>query len=73
MISKATIKAYEFETIKDYFIYILESEINGQRSQVHNLIDELSKQQKKDCLSLLNEEHGGPDAEIVKQILIKSI
>lgn len=72
MISKADIKAYDFNTIEEYFNYIVESEINGQRAQVHALINDLSTQQKKDCLKYLKYNASGSDAEIVKNILITS-
>lgn len=72
MVSKKLIKSYDFETIENYFDYILESEINGQRSQVESLIKSLSKQQKKECLSHLK-QFSGTDAEIVKNILTGSI
>lgn len=73
MVSKKDIKELDFETIQDYFKYIVLSEINGQRSQVYNLIDKLSKQQKKECLDYLNEYESGTDAEILKNILVKSL
>lgn len=47
MIGKTTLKNYEFKTIEDYFDFILDSEINGQRSQVKNLYNKLSRDQKK--------------------------
>jgi hypothetical protein len=72
MISKATIKGYDFETINDYFNYIVLSEVNGNRSQVYDLIHDLSKEQKKECLVYINENESGSDAEIVKNILITS-
>ena len=46
MISKTTLKEYEFKTIEDYFNYIVDSKINGQYSQVKHLIKQLSKDQK---------------------------
>lgn len=55
MISKEIIKAYEFKTIEDYFEYIVESIINGQRTQAQNLIKELSKKQKKDAYAYYND------------------
>jgi len=46
MIGKKDLKKYEFKTIEDYFNYILDSKINGNYSQVKNLINKLSKDQK---------------------------
>tara|TARA_R110000822_G_scaffold127454_1_gene262937 strand:- start:5377 stop:5598 length:222 start_codon:yes stop_codon:yes gene_type:complete len=73
MISKTDIKDHDFKTIEEYFNYIVLSETNGNRSQVYDLINNLSKQQKKDCLEYINENESGSDAEIVKNILIQSL
>lgn len=72
MVSKKLIKSYDFETIQEYYGYILASEINGQRSQVESLIKALSKEQIKDCLNYLS-EYSGTDTEIVKNLLIKNL
>jgi hypothetical protein len=55
MVSKATIKYYG-EVIEDYFEYIVESIINGQRQQVRKLIKNLSKEQKKEALVWYDEQ-----------------
>ena len=87
MIGKTDIKELEFESIEEYFEYIIDSEINGQRKQVQSLIDDLSKSQKKDALKYLSETWVAPekldalqidspqrnkDAEIVKKLIIES-
>jgi hypothetical protein len=72
MVSKTYIKSLELADIEAYFNYILESEINGQRSQVHSLVDLLCKSQKKAFIAYLNENHSGTDVEIVKNIVITS-
>lgn len=54
MVSKTTLKEYEFESMEQYFDYIVESEINGQRSQVKDLIRCMSTKQKKDAHWYLN-------------------
>lgn len=72
MVSNKNIKDLDFSTIEEYFNYIVESEINGQRSQVHSLIDKLSKLQKKAFLEWLNDCPGN-DSEVVKNIVITSI
>ena len=46
MISKKTLKEYEYKSIEDYFNYIIDSKINGNYSQVKSLIKDLSKDQK---------------------------
>jgi len=53
MVNKETLKTYNYETINDYFLYIIESKINGQNRQVADLIEELSKNQKKEFLFYL--------------------
>lgn len=47
MISKKTLKKYEFKTIEDYFSYIIDSQINGNHTQVKELFKKLSNDQKK--------------------------
>lgn len=50
MVSHKTLKAYKFESIEDYFEYIIESKINGQHAQVLSLVKAMSKEQKKHYL-----------------------
>jgi len=45
MIGKRTLKAFEFEEISDYYKYIIDSRINGNYSQVKELIKKLSSEQ----------------------------
>ena len=51
MVSKKDLKEYEFKNIEFYFEYIIESIINGQNKQVHDLIKKLSIEQKKNALT----------------------
>ena len=53
VVGKQTLKDYEFETIEDYYEYIIESEINGNRSQMRDLFKRLSKGQKASFLAWL--------------------
>jgi len=46
MVSKKIIKSYDFDTIEDYFNYIIDSKINGQRAQAVELYKGLSNRQK---------------------------
>lgn len=46
MVSKKLIKSYDFDIIEDYFNYIVESKINGQRAQAQGLYKALSTRQK---------------------------
>ena len=43
-------KEYDFETKEDYFNYIVESLINGQRQQVKNLFNAMKKDDQKEFL-----------------------
>lgn len=47
MITKKDIKAYDFKNIENYFEYIVESHINGQKNQAKELVKKLSKKQKQ--------------------------
>jgi len=55
MISKKTLKNYEFKTIEDYFNYIVDSQLNGNHSQVKKLFKRLSNEQKKTFFNYLNQ------------------
>jgi len=46
MVSKELIKSYDFDTIEDYFNYIIDSKINGQKQQAKELYNALSTRQK---------------------------
>jgi len=48
MVSKKLIKGLNFETIEDYFEYIFESRVNGQKQQAKDLYNLLSTRQKND-------------------------
>ena len=47
MITQRKIKGLDLETLENYFDYIIESKINGQRKQARELFNELSNEQKK--------------------------
>lgn len=47
MITQQQVKALDMETFEDYFDYIIESKINGQRKQARELFNELSNEQKR--------------------------
>ena len=50
MISKKTLESYEFETIEDYFEYIIQSKINGSFKQVEELVAAMSRAQNKEFI-----------------------
>jgi hypothetical protein len=56
MISRKTIKDYGFKTLNDYYEYIVESKINGNRSSVVELIDALSKIQAVEFIQWMKRE-----------------
>ncbi len=51
MISNKDIKGLDFNTIEEYFSYIADSIVNGQRQQAHELIKKASLQQRRDALN----------------------
>ncbi len=54
MVSKKDLKDLEFNCIDDYYQYIIDSDVNGQRSQAKNLFKKLTVKQK---LSFINWLH----------------
>lgn len=73
MVSKTYLKAYNFATIEQFFDYVLLSKINGQHTQVQNLIDCMSKDQKKECLKWFEEQDKTDDVLYCKRMLIQAI
>lgn len=57
MVSKKTIKGLDFNTIEDYFNYIIDSKINGQPQQAKQLYKDLSTRQKNNFVMHLNSIH----------------
>jgi hypothetical protein len=59
MISKEDLKNLEFETMQEYYTYILDSKINGQFKQTRELIKDLNNIQYTEFLKFLddNEPH----------------
>lgn len=55
MISKATLKAYDWTVIESYYDYVIESRINGQHAQVKNLIKDMSKKQQLEFITYVND------------------
>lgn len=53
MVTAKILKEYEFETIQEYYEYILLSIINGQRQQALNLIKVMSQKQKEQAIEHL--------------------
>lgn len=68
MVSKKLLKEYEFESIDTYYGYIIESHINGQFKQRDELINKLSKEQKKEFATSLMSDESMSYAEIKKEI-----
>lgn len=49
-VSKKDLEIYEFNSMFDYYNHIYNSLVNGQNIQANNLINKLSKEQKKDAI-----------------------
>lgn len=71
MITKNTLREYEFETIQEYYEYILQSIINGQRQQAINLAKLLSKEQKKQAIEHL-EIYVSNQADECKKLILST-
>lgn len=56
MVYKTDIKGLDFTTMREYEDYAIQSVLNGQRSQAKDLIQKMSKEQKKAFLSYLDLE-----------------
>ena len=44
-------KDYDFETRDDYFNYIVDSLVNGQRQQVRNLFNQMKSEDQREFLN----------------------
>lgn len=75
MVSKKDIEGYDFKSINEYFDYIVESEVNGQRTQVTNLIDDMNKSQKKEAYTYISNNYGANDSDalLVKTLIFNCI
>lgn len=72
MVSDKDIKNLDFNTIGEYFDYIIDSKTNGNHSQVERLIKALSKQQKKDFMEMImNNPHAGEDSRYCYDLTLK--
>jgi hypothetical protein len=72
MLSKQDIKDYEFSSIEEYYDYIVSTELNGQFSQVDNLIKQLSPTQKKEAIDYLDSIYF-PQDEYVDRVMDKIV
>ena len=52
---KTLCKVYEFENGYEYFDYIIESLINGNRTQCRELFNDLREEDKKSCIRYIRE------------------
>ena len=58
MVTQTIIHEYGFDTLEEYFDYILESRTNGQHKQARELFSDLSEQQQKGFLNYVDELYG---------------
>lgn len=69
MVGRKEIRGLDFETLEDYFKYIVDSKINGNKRQATNLHDELSHPQKSKFLEWLLGNMSADDAlEVLRYI-----
>ena len=54
MISKTTLKQYDFNSLDDYFNMTLESKINGNFSQAENQFKKMDKGQKIEFIEFVH-------------------
>ena len=50
MVSKKNLKALDFNSIQEYYDYINDSVVNGQRQQAIELAKDLSNAQRRECI-----------------------
>lgn len=53
VVGNSTLKHYGYKEIEDYFNYIVDSQINGNHSQVKELFKALSNEQKNEFFNFL--------------------
>lgn len=58
VVSKSLLRDYDFYSIEGYFDYILESEVNGNFSQIKSLFKKLSTEQKRLFFSYIQDYDG---------------
>ncbi len=63
MVTANTIKSFDMESIEDYFEYIIESKYNGQHKQTIELFRKLSKEQKEEFFTYIEEYWSQLDVE----------
>ena len=74
MISKKDIHDYDFNSIEEYFNYIIDLITNAKKEQAVNLIRELSKAQRLDAYRYYTSAQSGEYSEFydnVKKMLIQ--
>lgn len=72
MIYKTTLKAYDFQNIEQYYDYVLQSIINGQRQQALKLILKMSQEQKKQAYNYF-EDYVGNDADECRKLIFTQL
>lgn len=66
-------KDHEFSTEEEYFNYIIDSYINGQRQQVRELFNDMRKEDKEDFLFNYLNSGGKETNEAIKKICIEEL
>ena len=73
MVSKATLKQYNLNSLSEFFNSIYENEINGNRSDVRKMINLMSRDQKRAFFHSLYTKEGDEDAKEIIKILFEQI
>lgn len=67
MISNKDIKGLDFNTINEYYDYIADSIVNGQRQQASELIKKASLKQRRDALNYF--EYSIEKGELLSELI----
>ncbi len=72
MVSMKILRDYSFNTIVEYYEYILQSITNGQRKQAIALVQILSSKQKKQAIEYL-EVYTSNQADECKKLILATL
>lgn len=71
MVSRKTLKDLDFSDLYSYYEYILDSQVNGNPSQVKDLCKKLSNGQKREFVHLCNTHYSGMySPEIINKVIV---
>lgn len=73
MISKKKLEGLDFSTVEEYYDYINESIINGQRQQAMSLVKDMSASQKRECLHYYHASGRSLETDEACKLIISSM